>query len=120
MVREYDVTGDGYNPDGNIIGKNQTQPVTEDLDQLLKIGLFCNNAQFIKEEDRWNIKGDPTEGALLTLAAKSGHLPIHYSHWKRAEEIPFDSASGKMSVVCHEEHLKINAMSCQKALLISS
>ena len=103
---EYDVTGDGYNPDGNIIGKNQTQPVTEDLDQLLKIGLFCNNAQFIKEEDRWNIQGDPTEGALLTLAAKGGHLPTHYSHWQRAEEIPFDSASGKMSVVCHEEHLE--------------
>ena len=48
----------------------RTQPVTEDLDQLLKIGLFCNNAQFIKEENRWNIQGDPTEGALLTLAAK--------------------------------------------------
>ena len=51
------------------------------------------------------MKGDPTEGAILTLAAKKGMLKENYNHWKRAGEIPFDSTSGKMSVVCHEgEH----------------
>ena len=103
--KEFDVTGDGYNPEGTIIGLNQGKIVSEEVDQLLKISLHCNDSGLYQEDGRWNVKGDPTEGALLTLAAKSGLLKENYSHWKRAGEIPFDSASGKMSVVCHEgEH----------------
>lgn len=75
------------------------------MDRLLKISLHCNDAHLYQEDGRWNVKGDPTEGALLSLAAKRGLLKENHSHWKRAGEIPFDSASGKMSVVCHEgEH----------------
>lgn len=98
--QEFDVTGDGYNPEGTIVGLNQE--VSEEVDQLLTISLHCNDSGLYQEDERWNIKGDPTEGALLALAAKRGMLKEHYNHWKRAGEIPFDSASGKMSVVCHE------------------
>ena len=103
--KEFDITGDGYNPEGTILGLDQGKTNSDELDQLLKISLHCNDAQLYQEDGRWNVKGDPTEGALLTLAAKRGLLKENYSHWKRAGEIPFDSASGKMSVVCHEgEH----------------
>ncbi|AIE60747.1 cation-translocating P-type ATPase [Bacillus methanolicus] len=101
---EYEVTGDGYNPEGTIIGKDQSETFWKDVDQILRIGLLCNNSQLLHEEGRWNVKGDPTEGALLSLAAKRGLLAENHNHWKRVEEIPFDSNSGKMSVVCHDEN----------------
>ncbi|MCM2536007.1 HAD-IC family P-type ATPase [Neobacillus pocheonensis] len=100
--QEFDVTGDGYNPEGAILAKKQEKAVTKEVDQLLKIALHCNDSQLNQEAGRWIVKGDPTEGALLSLAAKRGLIRENHRHWKRVGEIPFDSTSGKMSVVCHE------------------
>ena len=86
--------------DGMIEGMEEGK--SKDVDQLLAIGLHCNDAELYQEDGHWNVKGDPTEGALLTLAAKRGMYKEKYKTWKRAGEIPFDSISGKMSVVCHE------------------
>lgn len=76
------------------------QPGQPDLKRLLSIGLLCNNSKLDQEDDHWRVKGDPTEGALLTLAAKAGMNPVNMSHWVRHHEIPFDSGTGRMSVVC--------------------
>ncbi|MGZ4160871.1 MAG: HAD-IC family P-type ATPase, partial [Neobacillus sp.] len=100
--QEFEVTGDGYHPKGSIIGLNKGKTIPNEVDQLLNIALHCNDSQLYQEDGRWNVKGDPTEGALLSLAAKRGLFKENHSHWKRAGEIPFDSTSGKMSVVCHE------------------
>ena len=97
---ELEVNGEGYNPSGMIEGMEEGK--SKDVDQLLAIGLHCNDAELYQEDGHWNVKGDPTEGALLTLAAKSGMYKEKYKSWKRTGEIPFDSISGKMSVVCHE------------------
>ena len=97
---ELEVIGEGYNPSGMIEGMEEEK--SKDVDQLLAIGLHCNDAELYQEDGHWNVKGDPTEGALLTLAAKRGMYKEKYKSWKRAGEIPFDSISGKMSVVCHE------------------
>ena len=97
---ELGVIGEGYNPSGMIEGMEEGK--SKDVDQLLAIGLHCNDAELYQEDGHWNVKGDPTEGALLTLAAKRGMYKEKYKSWKRAGEIPFDSTSGKMSVVCHE------------------
>jgi magnesium-transporting ATPase (P-type) len=101
MDQEFEVTGDGYNPEGAIIGLG---PNNKDVTQLLNIAIHCNDAQLYQNGGNWSVKGDPTEGALLSLAAKNGVLKEHYKHWNRAGEIPFDSSIGKMSVVCHEEN----------------
>jgi len=48
---------------------------------------LCNNAALIEGEGGFNIKGDPTEGALIVSATKAGiteNLP-------RLDEIPFES-----------------------------
>ena len=100
LNHELEATGDGYNLDGMIVGLDEG--TSKDVDQLISIALHCNDAELYQEDGHWNVKGDPTEGALLTLAAKRGKLKENYKHWKRAGEIPFDSISGKMSVVCHE------------------
>ncbi|MCY9513687.1 calcium-translocating P-type ATPase, SERCA-type [Paenibacillus apiarius] len=48
----------------------------------------------------WDIKGDPTEGALLVLAAKLGMTPQTLAGmYARMEEYPFDSERKRMSVI---------------------
>ncbi|MBI2134283.1 cation-translocating P-type ATPase [Candidatus Woesearchaeota archaeon] len=61
-----DVTGVGYRPDGQLkFPKNFSG---KGLDELLSIGVLCNNAKLL---DNHEVIGDPTEGALIVLAAKA-------------------------------------------------
>jgi Ca2+-transporting ATPase len=110
------VTGNGYEPIGEIqkvsgevaastlldAGDKMYRANQTELDRLLHISLLCNNSKLEQLEQQWRIKGDPTEGALLTLAAKKGLWQHDLKQWHRGHEIPFDSNSGKMSVVCHD------------------
>lgn len=68
-----EVTGEGYAPEGEFIldgGKIDPQK-NESLLLLLKGAALCNNSHLEKKE-AWEIIGDPTEGALLVMAAKAG------------------------------------------------
>jgi Ca2+-transporting ATPase len=114
----WSVTGNGYEPQGNILQQSKKADSLSltsmtsneslhdlgnaELDRILHIGLLCNNSQLEKKEEQWDIKGDPTEGALLTLAAKNGLWLRDLKQWHRRNEIPFDSTIGKMSVVCKD------------------
>ncbi|TMQ80985.1 HAD family hydrolase, partial [Actinomadura soli] len=87
--RDYTVTGTGYAPIGQIRQDGRTvdlagHPV---LRETLLIGLGCNDARLVRKGEDWTITGDPTEGALLTSAAKAGldHVP------PRAAVLPFSS-----------------------------
>jgi Ca2+-transporting ATPase len=118
--RAWTVTGNGYEPVGNIqevtaevaaataagLYKDNSGVGLEmdcDLKRILEIGVLCNNSKLDQQEGKWIVKGDPTEGALLTLAAKTGMWPQDLSGWHRSHEVPFDSNTGKMSVVCKED-----------------
>jgi P-type Ca2+ transporter type 2C len=97
-----DVTGIGYSPEGNFeINHSKIDP--ENIPGLLtalKIGVLCNNATLSNDsEDGWNIVGDPTEGALLAVAAKA-HLFKQDQEIENTiiEEIPFDSERKRMSI----------------------
>jgi P-type Ca2+ transporter type 2C len=104
--RQWTVSGNGYDPEGTIQADNGTDADSEtaiaqaELLRIMQIALLCNNSSVQKQAAGWNVQGDPTEGALLFMAAKAGILPGQLSEWHRCEEIPFDSSSGKMSVVC--------------------
>ncbi|HWO95057.1 MAG TPA: HAD-IC family P-type ATPase [Bacillus sp. (in: firmicutes)] len=100
---EFAVQGDGYIPEGKIVDKNGEETSTKDLEKLLKIGLLCSNTILYSEHNRWDIKGDPTEGAVMVLAAKRNVRLANHENWKRLHEIPFDSSRGMMSVVCKNE-----------------
>lgn len=103
---DWEVSGSGYEPIGAIKNSDEQKINASDhpdLEQLLKIGLLCNDSLLEKTPKGWVIQGDPTEGALLSLGAKAGKTKANMVHWIRYNEIPFDSGRGTMSVACHEE-----------------
>ncbi|MDB5084340.1 MAG: Cation-transporting ATPase pacL, partial [Bacilli bacterium] len=98
------VTGDGYTLQGEFYPIEQPTDqesivLDADFHQLLRIGLLCNNASLEQQEKKFRLMGDPTEKAILTVAMKAG---IDKEVWHRHREIPFDSSTGSMSVVCEE------------------
>lgn len=71
----YEVNGSGYQPQGDFLqdGQQVTAPVqVEPLRACLTAGLLCNTARLIEKEGRFEIEGDPTEGALIVSARKAG------------------------------------------------
>jgi magnesium-transporting ATPase (P-type) len=97
---EVDVTGDGYCPEGEIIISENDN--IQDFEQLLRIGVLCNNSSIEQENGHWIVKGDPTEGALLTVARKYPSVIEKLADWKREYEVPFDSDRGMMTVACRK------------------
>jgi Ca2+-transporting ATPase len=81
----YSVTGEGYSTVGEIMRPGGGGP---DLDQYLLPMILCADATL----DGVNLIGDPTEGALIVLAAKGG-LDIDQTRaaYPRIAEVPFDS-----------------------------
>ncbi|CAL9463510.1 putative cation-transporting ATPase F [Actinosynnema sp. ALI-1.44] len=71
----FEVTGSGYAPDGSLHDSGG-EPVSVDGDQALRwsllAGAACNDAALTEHGGRWDVAGDPTEGALLVAAAKAG------------------------------------------------
>jgi Ca2+-transporting ATPase len=101
--RFYETTGTGYEPRGEFLENGRPiDPHEQDhLALLLRIGTLCSYAS-LQKGSGWSVVGDPTEGALLTLAAKGaiwkGELSEEYP---LVGEIPFDSARKRMTTV-HE------------------
>lgn len=96
------VDGDGYSPEGHFFEGNASEPVqpSEELRSLLKACVFCNDAVLQKENGEWVILGDPTEGALLTVAAKAELRKDDQDYrFPRVAEIPFSSERKRMSVI---------------------
>ncbi|NNJ12354.1 cation-translocating P-type ATPase [Chloroflexales bacterium ZM16-3] len=91
------VTNTGYEPSGTFL--RDGAPVTPDgaLGELLRAGALCSDARLIQHEGRWQIKGDPTEGALIVAAAKAGleKADLEVSA-PRVGEIPFTSETKRM------------------------
>ncbi|HMN26625.1 MAG TPA: HAD-IC family P-type ATPase, partial [Caldilineaceae bacterium] len=81
----YKVTGEGYSTEGQLLhagGKSLG------LDQVLLRGALAADARL----DGQNLIGDPTEGALIVLAAKGGiDIESARQSYPRVAEVPFDS-----------------------------
>jgi Ca2+-transporting ATPase len=92
-----DVTGKGYDKEGELLNNGQWVEPSEGVRLLLETGLLCNNASLGETP-----VGDPTEIALLVSATKAG-LPDLRRYHDRLDEIPFDSERKKMSVICTTE-----------------
>lgn len=99
-----DVTGIGYSPEGNFeINHLTINPKNiPGLLMALKIGILCNSAELHQTQDHlknWNITGDPTEGALLTVAGKANLFKQDLeTENPLISEIPFDSERKRMSM----------------------
>ncbi len=69
-------------------------------DQLAVDGLFRGGRE--KEWSRWQVMGDPTEGAMLVASAKAGIWRENLRE-KKLDELPFDSDRKRMSVLTERE-----------------
>lgn len=121
--RTLEVSGEGYAPVGSVLRNGRAVDLKNDqsLRRMLQVGALCSNAEIYEsftdtrskkkgkgaEADKgantqsvWELKGDPTEGALVALSAKMGltaqTLAVTYT---RETEFPFDSERKLMSVV---------------------
>lgn len=109
-----EITGDGYDPKGEINFIQGTNG--PEFEILLRAAALCNNASLNRGEIKvgglfrgitgsnnvreWNVQGDPTEGALLVMAAKGGIWRERLEqNQKRVAEVPFDSERKRMTVV---------------------
>lgn len=96
--RHYDIEGEGYNPEGNILNENGKADISQSdpLKKLLQASWVCNEAEIRKDDGKWKLVGEPTEGALKTLGFKGGFLSFHP---KRVDDIPFDSEHKYMATL---------------------
>ncbi len=98
----YQVTGIGYAPAGDfLLDETKIDPSDHpDLKNVLTYGALCNGAQLIQKEEKYQIVGDPTEGAILTAAAKMQLEKNRLEHdFPFIAEIPFDSERKKMTII---------------------
>jgi len=95
------VSGIGYEPEGDFIHENKKiDPTQEELVMLLKAAALCNDAKVEKEGEKWIVKGDPTEGALIVTSAKAGLLKEELEkETPRIGEIPFSSERKRMTTI---------------------
>lgn len=101
--KNYKVKGIGYNPKGEIL--NYKEISEEKLMQQSLISLFCNDSQIYSEDGIYKVIGDPTEGALITLAEKTEFNTKFFKETKVLDTIPFNSKYKYMaSLVSHNEN----------------
>lgn len=103
----YSVTGAGYAPSGSFLKDGrEIEPLDEPaLFELLRAGYLCNDAGLKQERDSWLIEGDPTEGALIVAAMKSGmNTGDEKKKMPRTDEIPFESENQFMATLHHDHH----------------
>lgn len=104
--RELEVTGAGYAPEGGIHDRGAAlDPQAEpDLLALARCALLCNDAKLRRDDaGHWVLTGDPTEGALLSLAGKSGlDAQATAAEWPRLDAIPFESERQYMATLHHD------------------
>jgi len=95
-----DISGVGYEPKGEFYVNGVAVEPGEDthLQVLFQISSLCNDTGLTSVNGVWQVKGDPTEGALVVLAAKAG---IEQDEWNRRfpriAEVPFSSERKRMT-----------------------
>ncbi|HAU28880.1 MAG TPA: carbonate dehydratase [Rhodospirillaceae bacterium] len=108
MLPEYtlEVSGSGYRPDGGFHREGASIDPTQDkaLQALAQCALLCNDAALNQDHaGEWELVGDPTEGALLTLAHKAELDPVEkLAETPRIDEIPFESEHRFMATLHHD------------------
>jgi len=97
-----DVSGAGYEPHGQFSRDGVTVEPSPALRRLLQAGSLASDAHIVRNDaaDRWHVKGDPTEGALVVAAAKAGLKKVDLdARFPRLNEIPFTSETKRMTTL---------------------
>ena len=97
-----DITGAGYEPKGEFRFEGRPLDISQNIpiQTLLRTGVLCNDTSLVSTNGTWDIKGDPTEGALVVLSAKVGLMREEANdRFPRIDEIPFSSERKKMTTI---------------------
>ncbi|MGD8496367.1 MAG: cation-transporting P-type ATPase [Gemmatimonadales bacterium] len=99
--RDVEITGQGYEADGGFRVESRSLDPAADrsLALALRIGLLAGHARLDRDESgRWEVRGDPTEAALLVAARKAGlERDRILEEWPKLGEVPFSSARRLMA-----------------------
>ena len=99
-----EVSGAGYEPRGQFSYNESVMKPPDTLKLLLQAATLASDADVVYNDldKRLQIKGDPTEGALVVAAAKAGLKKSDLeSQFPRVKEIPFTSETKRMTTL-HE------------------
>ncbi len=100
--KKYEVTGEGYGPEGEIHfdGKKAEAMHSPPLLELATNLIGCNNSHRKEENGVWKTIGDPTEGAMLTAGLKAGGVQEKIEkEMPKQHEFPFDSDRKRSTVI---------------------
>ncbi|MFH1012596.1 MAG: cation-transporting P-type ATPase, partial [Candidatus Peregrinibacteria bacterium] len=104
--RRFSVTGEGYEPRGDILdedGRKVGRETLLELKQFFQDGFLASDGRVNPPDEGhldWYAIGDPTEAAFCTLALKAGLSPEDLDQrFPRAAELPFDSDRKRMTIV---------------------
>ena len=95
--------GAGYAPEGAVRvdgGAPLEGELRSELERALCVADRANNAMLQKQDGRWIVQGDPTEGALIVAARKAGLKDKALdARFERVGEVPFSSERKLMTTI---------------------
>ncbi|MGV8892362.1 MAG: cation-transporting P-type ATPase [Burkholderiaceae bacterium] len=101
----FEVSGAGYAPQGGFAIDDSEIDLAEYpvLQEIGQVALLCNDAALSQTEGQWQLTGDPTEGALISLALKTGlKESFERESLPRIDAIPFESEHRFMATLHHD------------------
>ncbi|XP_055950563.1 calcium-transporting ATPase type 2C member 1-like isoform X2 [Argiope bruennichi] len=92
-----EISGVGYSEPGqvNIMESGNHAQQMNSIRTVIEAGCVCNNADIVGDQ----LRGQPTEGALITVARKLEMVGVR-ERFTRLQEIPFSSEHKFMAVKC--------------------
>lgn len=91
----FEVTGEGYIPEGKVIAKNNTEVnagSNNNLDELIKMSLIANEGSLYKSDEEWTSNGDAVDVAILAMGYKYGFNQAELiESIETVTEIPYES-----------------------------
>lgn len=98
--RTVEVFGAGYEPGGAFVWNGSSVEPPVPLLALLRGAALASDARLVQSNGHWEIKGDPTEGALVVVAAKANLDKNDLeTQFPRVNEIPFTSETKRMTTL---------------------
>jgi Ca2+-transporting ATPase len=98
--RVLELSGTGYDPAGTVMDAGGQVEPPPGVHAMLSAAALASDARLVSHDGRYQVEGDPTEGALIVAAIKVGLSPANLSaSAPRVSEIPFTSERRRMTTV---------------------